>query len=557
MMPEPIPTIRREPSSRGAKPRRDLSVTFDAGIASLRPIQSRRSCTALRSQRRFLRWDFGILLSALLSVLPVHAAESPPSTFDVRAGGPSEAIVADAISFDASASTLPDSGDRQYLWSFGDGARDSGERVTHAYTRPGTYAVTLSVTAGGTTRESTTTARIYRTEHLLLTDGTASSGLLDDIRRSAADEGVLVSVLNVPSGTNSAEEIARQTLERRRSLERAPLLLVLTAGTTATDVLSNIGQLVGATTEQDRRALGFERKGVVIATDQPFPLIARPAQTAFNVLRPQYILLTRPSALPDLARARTADGALEAVRGSGAAFTILGPHSERAVTRLTAWNALSYVVNALVNAGVPTSGIALILMLPIVATILAFSRQVIGIKAFGMFTPAAVTLSFIAIGLKYGLVIFAVVLLTATLSRFILRRFRLLYLPRMAIVLTAVSLSIFGLFALGAHFDQTGILSFSIFPILVLASLAEQFVEAQIRLGIRTAARLTAETLLLSVVSTLIVQWDVLRSLIIGFPELILLTIPLNILLGRWTGLRLTEYIRFRKLLLVNGKHAP
>jgi hypothetical protein len=74
-------------------------------------------------------------------------------------------------------------------------------------------------------------------------------------------------------------------------------------------------------------------------------------------------------------------------------------------------------------------------------------------------------------------------------------------------------------------------------------------VEVQIRLGFREAVQLTFETLILSVVSTLIVQWDALQSLVVGFPEVILVTIPINILLGRWTGLRLTEYFRFRKIL--------
>ena len=92
-------------------------------------------------------------------------------------------------------------------------------------------------------------------------------------------------------------------------------------------------------------------------------------------------------------------------------------------------------------------------------------------------------------------------------------------------------------------------LAFSVFPILILVSLAEQFVESQIRLGFREAVILTIETLLLSVVSTLIIQWDTLQSFVVGFPEIILITIPINILLGRWTGLRVTEYFRFRKIL--------
>lgn len=475
----------------------------------------------------------------------------PAPTLEARAGGAQDVLVGDTVTFDASGSVVPPDVNVTYTWSFGDGGQEIGERVTHIYKRSGIYTVELRLRVENEIREDTTRVGVYEQEHLLFVDHSVSPDARELLRRSAADEDVLLTILEAPSesAATPAEAIARQTLERRRSLERASLLFVWTTGTTGNDILASLGQLLSSDPIEKRRLLHVEEKGVIVATDQSFSLAARPAQTAFNVLRPQYIVLTRPEALPSLMQFRSPDDVLAAFRTTALPFLILGTHSERAVSRLTPWNALSYVVNALVNAGVPPSSIILILMLPIVATLLAFSRQIIGVKAFGIFTPAAVTLSFLALGLKYGLLVFVVVLLAATASRFLLRRFRLLYLPRMAIVLTAVSLAVLALFGVGALFRQAGTLAFSIFPILLLASLAEQFVEAQIRLGFRTAVRLTAETLLLSIVCTLIAAWEPLRAFVVGFPEVILLTIPFNIILGRWTGLRLTEYVRFRRLL--------
>jgi hypothetical protein len=40
-----------------------------------------------------------------------------------------------------------------------------------------------------------------------------------------------------------------------------------------------------------------------------------------------------------------------------------------------------------------------------------------------------------------------------------------------------------------------------------------------------------------------------LQVLVIGFPEVIFLVIAADIYLGRWVGMRLSEYRRFRKLL--------
>ena len=40
-----------------------------------------------------------------------------------------------------------------------------------------------------------------------------------------------------------------------------------------------------------------------------------------------------------------------------------------------------------------------------------------------------------------------------------------------------------------------------------------------------------------------------LQVLVIGFPEVIFLAVAANIYLGRWVGMRLSEYRRFRGLL--------
>src|SRR5439155_21290792 len=50
------------------------------------------------------------------------------------------------VTFDATASTDPDGSIASYSWDFGDGTGDQGVSVVHAYTAPGTYTITLTVT---------------------------------------------------------------------------------------------------------------------------------------------------------------------------------------------------------------------------------------------------------------------------------------------------------------------------------------------------------------------------------------------------------------------------
>lgn len=209
------------------------------------------------------------------------------------------------------------------------------------------------------------------------------------------------------------------------------------------------------------------------------------------------------------------------------------------------------LINFIVEQGVPLQTVTLLLMLPLVATLVAFFRQVIGIKAFGIYTPSIVTFALLAFdpnGLKYGIAIFVSVILVGMVSRFVLKKFRLLYLPRVAITLSIVSLAILGILVLGGTMQRTGLASISIFPLLIMITLAEKFVATQIEKGSRVAFLLAIETLVISVSGYFLISWNALTSLILSYPWFILLTLVINFSLGKWTGLRVTEYFRFRKI---------
>lgn len=211
---------------------------------------------------------------------------------------------------------------------------------------------------------------------------------------------------------------------------------------------------------------------------------------------------------------------------------------------------ISPIINFFIAEGIPFETVILILMLPIIATFIAFLRQVVGIKAFGIYTPLIITFAFLATnGLKYGIVIFLVVVLSGMLMRLILKPLRLLYLPRVAIMLSLVAMIVLFMLTLGGNLRRTGLASVSIFPILIMITLVEKFVAVQIEKGNKTAIILTLETLFISVVGFYIASWRGLIILISTWPWVVLLTLPINFFLGKWTGLRLSEYLRFREIL--------
>lgn len=210
----------------------------------------------------------------------------------------------------------------------------------------------------------------------------------------------------------------------------------------------------------------------------------------------------------------------------------------------------NYIINYFLNQGVPFETIILILMLPIIASFIAFLRQVVGIKAFGIYTPLIITFAFLATnGLKYGIAIFAAVIILGMLMRVVLKPFRLLYLPRVAIMLSIVAIGILLMLTIGGNFKRTGLAAVSIFPILIMITLVEKFVAVQIEKGNKTAIILTLETLLISVCGYFIASSRLLIETLTAYPWIILFTVPVNIFLGKWTGLRLNEYFRFKNII--------
>ena len=143
------------------------------------------------------------------------------------------------------------------------------------------------------------------------------------------------------------------------------------------------------------------------------------------------------------------------------------------------------------------------------------------------------------------------------LIRKILRRYRLAYTPRLAIVLTFVSFAIFGSIVLlvwlapfGEYFRAADLITASIFPMLIMSTLAEKLVSIQTEKGAMNAVRTFAELFFVSLGCYFVVgEWSYFQILMLAHPEIIFLFLLADVALGRFTGLRITEYIRFREVI--------
>jgi hypothetical protein len=215
-------------------------------------------------------------------------------------------------------------------------------------------------------------------------------------------------------------------------------------------------------------------------------------------------------------------------------------------------NPIKYAIRSAVASGVPANTIVLLLLLPLVALVIAFSRNVIGIRGFGIFLPAALSVVFVATGPVVGIGLFLVIVIVSTATRMILRSFKikLQYLPRMSFILWAVVLAVLGTLFAAPYIKFSELSNVSIFAVLILVLLAEDFIRVQLGKSAKTAFSLTFETLILSLISYLFLTLKPLQQYVLLNPELSLLFAgAFDLILGKYTGLRIMEFYRFRKLI--------
>jgi len=215
-------------------------------------------------------------------------------------------------------------------------------------------------------------------------------------------------------------------------------------------------------------------------------------------------------------------------------------------------NPIKYAIRSAVSAGVPTNTIVLLLLLPVIAAIIAAARHLVGIRGFGIFLPAALAVTFVATGPIVGIGMFLVIVAVSTSARLLLRKtkIKLQYLPRMALILLFVVMGVLGVLFTAPILRRPDLANVSIFPVLILVLLAEDFSRVQLGKSVNTAVGLTTETLILALVSYVFLTSKQVQEFALLNPEiLILIVFVFNFFMGKYIGLRLREFWRFRRLI--------
>lgn len=190
--------------------------------------------------------------------------------------------------------------------------------------------------------------------------------------------------------------------------------------------------------------------------------------------------------------------------------------------------------------------VILLLLMPLGALVTALFRTLIGIRTFGTFTPVLLALSFVYADWRTGLVVFVVVVSLGLVTRSYLDRLKLLLVPRLSVILTLVVMCIIFAVSLLDYLGLTPSAQAVLLPMVILTMTIERFYLGAEEDGVRFALQVMAGTVAVAFCCYLVLRWEEVGRLLLAYPELHLFTVAILVLLGRYTGYRLTELWRFR-----------
>ena len=448
--------------------------------------------------------------------------------------------VGDKVLFDAGGSELlpPSAGAPVYSWSFGDNTKTLwGERIQHAYEQPGRYMIQLNVRQGNEREFIRHEVIVFNRKGILITE---SQKDISELVNRAGEHGIWLKGIpfkKAETGISAEENFARLLQENIDFLGESDIIIFDTKSASGFQNFAQWWQKVSP-----EKRFNLNKKMWVHISEGSLEQTRKLIQPSFHLLNPPSVILTRPEAI-DLVFQSHANEIVQKLENRGLESILVDGESNApfflVFSRLTTY---------FISNGVSQSVIFLLLAVPFIVFVIAFFRQFVGIKTFGVFAPLMLSLSFVLLGLEFGFLSFAIVMVVSSLIRQLFSKIEILYIPKVSLLLSALSISFFLVLGLAVYFNTSINLALAVFPMLVMSTISEKFLSAQSQGGLRSAAIIAGETVIVSLIAYFLVSWDWIENGIIAMPEIIILPIIGNVWLGRFTGLRLSEYFKFGAL---------
>ncbi len=200
--------------------------------------------------------------------------------------------------------------------------------------------------------------------------------------------------------------------------------------------------------------------------------------------------------------------------------------------------------------GISQQTLELLVSITVVATIVSIFRYIIGTKSYGIYAPIILAIAYSYTGLRYGLAITLIVILTTLLSYSMLKRIRMHYITRIAINYCLLAMAII-IFIVLINRYGLGLEKVSQIPPLALisiATLSDFFIKQFTQKSLKVSISLLVETMVVAAVGWYIITRESIAEYMINNLWIIPIFIIANIAIGQFKGLRIKEIMRFNSI---------
>jgi hypothetical protein len=244
-------------------------------------------------------------------------------------------------------------------------------------------------------------------------------------------------------------------------------------------------------------------------------------------------------------------------RGGGPLLDVTGGENSRVsftvvkdripLARLTNLSDSPFLVSTIL--GLPLAERAVfryIVLIPLGAFVVVLMRNIIGIPTLGTFMPVLLALALLEIPLVRGLIMFGVLIAAGLWFRFLLSRLNLLVVPRVAACVVIVTLLMMLMTVISYRMGIGGGLQITLFPMIILAWTIERMSIIWEEEGGRSAIAQVGGSVVVAVLAYLFMRVPQVQYWAFYFPELLLVLLAGILIIGRYTGYRISEWIRFK-----------
>lgn len=191
-----------------------------------------------------------------------------------------------------------------------------------------------------------------------------------------------------------------------------------------------------------------------------------------------------------------------------------------------------------------------ILILPIGVLIVVFLRILIGIKTSGTFMPVLIAMAFLQTSLIVGLIGFISIVCIGLVVRSWLSHLNLLLVARISAVIIVVIAIIGAISIITYKIGLTEGIKVTFFPMIILSWTIERMSILWEEEGYKEVLKQGGGSLFVAVCAFLAMDSLIIQHLTFNFLGLQLIILSIVLMMGNYTGFRLTELKRFKPLVV-------